>query len=722
MDVSALEQALPEIQRKGTMLSSRWEDVQALVEAAEFEDWTRPLAGATGILVEALRYSSGLPEGLLEDALATREFRFLNAVLANDAVELRTVLESGDFSVLVAVMEHAEGDWGLIAKLYGTVLSDERRDAVLACRQPDWAAITEAARGKVFGKDAAAAVAAHPGCPNELRDLLYARHPVAVAEHAAHLDMKLVTADCPKRSRPKAVRILVRRGLGRGIGGAALLTEARPAMAVLEAMRVSPEGSACVEREEFGERLGALVQKRLGEDVGAWRTVRARLRDFPGTVPELLAAAADAPSGGGWPDAAGFPETSATSSLAGVRAAFVTLLDAAGDTAHDALLPHLDERTLHDLYHFCAWRPAWPAQARKASVGGTNSPVDILIGSPGLTTEAVEELLTVETLPVLTALSRKPVATSDQRARIHSVLAARFTSTRFTKTPFTKKKELTEQDLWHFGGLFECTDPRHFRTLLLDIKILGRIPQLHMFLHVWRKWGAAEVAALLKLRPVIYSTYEQSREVIKDLLTREDREAALAELAEQVTTTMSPQGQIAMWRTRKDRAAMIGELNRWHWPELLAEHRREPFHSDLIGVLPRLPDCPEEFRSEARTILLSWECKQYGLLMSGTPAEEVLARFDAGKTDSQANKWLGRAVSTGHVSWEQALRHGHPAIEVLRQLPDCFPDGRKALAALMRDTLKNDADAWLLALGMLPDFPGTVAELLRTAALAADVA
>lgn len=623
---------------------------------------------------------------------------------------LRTVLDTGDAGVLRAAAERAEGTEGLLAELYdGKTPGDHRRS--LEWREPlDWAALIAAARKKPFVKEAAAAVTAHPGCPGELRVLLYARHPVAVAESAARLDMELVRADCPKRSRPKAVRTLIQRGLGQGVSGADLLTDGAPAIAVLEAMRNGQdEHDPAV--KEFTGRLASLVEEHLGDDVDAWRAVRALLKDFPGTISELLAETAANPADGEWPNAAEYPETSALYSLTGARAAFVMLLDAASDAAHGALAPHLDARTMHDLYRFCAWRPVWPDQALVTAPKDGVSPAWILSGRPGLEAEAIERLMSVADPEVLFLLFWHAGCTDDQRARIIAVATERLNP----KQDFMGWPEYAQG--WRVADLYACSDRGLFERMLRTVYVLGPIPQLRMFLHVWRTWGAEAVAGMLSGTPVTYSTYDMSREVIKDLLERPDRQSALAELEAQVAAGTTAAAQIAMWRTRRDRAAMIKETHQWHWAELLAEHRREPFHSDIVGLLLRLPDCPEEFRREGKTVLLTFEDKAYRRLMSGIPPEKVLAEIEAGGYVS----WLVPAINRGRVTWAQALEHGFSANAVLRQLSEHGRDdgGYEALTALMRDTLKDSPDAWLLAVSMLPGFTGSVAELLRTAGVAA---
>ncbi|NUW31599.1 hypothetical protein HTZ77_09190 [Nonomuraea sp. SMC257] len=631
---------------------------------------------------------------------------------------LRTVLDTGDAGVLRAAAERAEGVEGLLAELYdGKTPGDHRRS--LEWREPlDWAALTAAARKKPFVKDAAAAVTARPDCPGELRVLLYARHPTVVAENAAHLDVELVRADCNKRGRAKATRILVSRGLGRGISGADLAAHGAPAVAVLEAVRgVRREYAPAV--DEFTERLSDLVEKHLGDDVGAWRSARALLKDFPGTIPDLLAEAAaskpvagsaTSPMDGEWPDAASCPYSSAPSSYTGVRLAFATLLDAAADSAHEALTPHLDGQTTHDLYRLCAWRPGWPDQALATAPKGRVSPAWILAGRPGLDAEAIERLMSTADPEVLLLLFWHAACTDDQRARIIAVAEERPDP----EYAFPTRPEHAQN--WRVADLYACSHTDLFDTMLRTVYVLGPIPQLRLFLHVWRTWGAEAVAAMLSEPPVTFSTYDRSREVIEDLLRRPDRRSALAELETRVAEGTSVQAQIAMWRTRRDRAAMFKETHRWHWAELLAEHRREPFHGDIVGLLPRVPDCPEEFRREAETVLLTFEGKMYGRLMSGIPPEKVLATFEIGHPDG----WLIPAIEAGRVTWAQAVEHGFPAENVLRHLNRHGRDGggHEALSALMRDTLKDSPEAWLLAVSMLPGFTGSITELLRTAATA----
>ncbi|MGW4801472.1 hypothetical protein ACWEPC_54555, partial [Nonomuraea sp. NPDC004297] len=67
-------------------LDPPFRDARPLVEAADVADWSRPLSGVPGLLEEELRQGRAIPARLLEDALALREPRFLEAVLKNDRV------------------------------------------------------------------------------------------------------------------------------------------------------------------------------------------------------------------------------------------------------------------------------------------------------------------------------------------------------------------------------------------------------------------------------------------------------------------------------------------------------------------------------------------------------------------------------------------------------------------------------------------------------------
>ena len=169
---------------------------------------------------------------------------------------------------------------------------------------------------------------------------------------------------------------------------------------------------------------------------------------------------------------------------------------------------------------------------------------------------------------------------------------------------------------------------------------------------------------------------------------------------------------------RTDHANLFRESHHWHWDRLLAEHRREPFPDVVVGMMARSRGCPPEFREAGRNVLFWWQSAREAALAKGAAVEEVLAgsAVTGGGYDTE---WIARVVAAGRVSWDQLLRHVHPARFVLgAEVSEHAGARHAALSALITECVNGNADAFALAMRMLPDFPGSVHELLRTAVAA----
>ncbi|MCP2342383.1 hypothetical protein [Actinomadura rupiterrae] len=459
------------------------------------------------------------------------------------------------------------------------------------------------------------------------------------------------------------------------------------------------------------QKLRALVAEHLGDDVEAWRTVRARLARFSGDLAELVAevgtsgksASSKAKKAAAkWPGAGEMPAWDRVASVTGARARFLTLLDAAPDETHLKLLKHLDDRTVSDLFGQGEWRDAWldfalgarPKRYRLA-----------LAQRPSLTEEAIEALMGRGDPDVNARLCLRNGATGPQRERL---LAGRLT------------KELVERLLGRQGGFrardaIGCSDARLQRHIMEMVRVRGNIPQLRLLLNLWERGGPAAVSALLdeKLqgrnfsRNVIRSDVRRSA---ARLLAQPDADAALAELRAKVVAGETAEAQIERLREHGTHpgAEVFREAHLWHWDELIAEHRREPFSPVVMLGLIEVPECPQWIRDEAERVRWRWVEANPSVIQGETP-EEVLG-------GRQAGPWLPRAVRAGALTWEDAITLGHPAAHVLAAMTT--PEARAVLGPLVREHLDPDPGAWHLALRMIPGFTGTVTELLQTAVLA----
>src|SRR5205085_2408917 len=99
-----------------------------------------------------------------------------------------------------------------------------------------------------FGGPAAAALAARPDCPDDLRFTLLLAEPAAVAPVVPRLSEAMALAALPKKGAAKAARAVARRAVTDGLDAGLLLQRMGPAAAVLESARTgaSPEVGAAL--------------------------------------------------------------------------------------------------------------------------------------------------------------------------------------------------------------------------------------------------------------------------------------------------------------------------------------------------------------------------------------------------------------------------------------------------------------------------------------------
>lgn len=635
---------------------------------------------------------------------------------------VRELATTGDTGPIEAAVARAEGTVGAIEELrdprlcalgFGAFDTNqiETYTEHLGLRDClDWPMIQAADTQTPFEKNAIAALVSQPGCPKDFRDHLYARQPVIVAEHTPHPDERLLRAACPPRSRGKATRVLAKRGLGGAITPADLFAHGAPAQAVLEVI-------ASIDKGVPGDTLRRLLTEAVaagpGGDPDAWCQVVARMKSFPGTVSELLACAGGSAD---WP--LNSKPTKIATTLTGGRAALVCLLDAAPDAAHTALLSRLDSVTLRDLFGHGRYRPQW---------------IDALVAEPVVREAArlanltvpsavdIERLAALDEPDTNTWLYPQDAATDEQRARIRRGESFQTGSGSTVAHTPEFAELLGDHTNWRIHELGDCVDLEQHRALLRFHYIVGRIPQLRMFLGLWDRFGFGAVTRRLNERPVTYSTYAASRNQLTEMLRTQGPEDARRRLRAEVTEAETAESQIDAWRTRTDLAAFAEETHRWQWEELAAAHAAQPFSPDAIWRLAHIAGSPQVFTQEVAGQLYSKHHRAYRRLNAGDAPEEVLAANPADSADRTQGYWIPTAIAAGRITWPQVLRHAAPASAVLHLVSTADTaerPGRTALTALLDETLGGDAEARLLMWRMLPDFTGTVTELVTSAAAA----
>jgi hypothetical protein len=591
----------------------------------------------------------------------------------------------GDLARLVA---EAEGTAGVME-----ILRDHPDpDQLTLWRELDWDAILAAHHAEPIGANLAAALAARPDCPDPVRLALYATHPLAVAG-AGRPTPALLAAPLPARGAVGVAKRLAADAIRAGLPADSLLRAAL-APVMLEALhrqRVVPD------------ELRALVAGRLGADVTRWTLVRATLKGHRGSIVGLLSDVTGTPPPG-WPDPQPAPALAERETVTGVRAAFLSLLDAAPVDAHLALFDHLDDRTIHDLLSRGRWRDEWVEVAvasrnpvpRRSLSTRRDLDVAVLDRLAACADPAVDDqLFRADNLSwtLRTTILRRPV--------LHPALKSHL--------------------LGYVGG--SGLSPYHARDAIdspdLDLQlhipryrlIYGETPQLRLVLNVWQRHGRAAVEKLLAVTDGP-STF-QGRLLSAGTITRVRRyleDDAPDRLEDEVTRGEAAAVQIAVLRAASGPTSpRMRDCHDWNWAAIHDEHVVRPFRDEILEALSSRPGCPEWFSTAYGTPFLS------GLSRGEQPAD-LLARIDV---DAHAMLWL---IAHGKLAWADLFAHGRPAPQVFRTLDAAKGqdqrDGLAALRALVGSTLGRHPEAWVLAAHMADDFAGSVAELLFTAAAA----
>ncbi|WP_433040331.1 hypothetical protein [Dactylosporangium sp. CS-033363] len=578
-------------------------------------------------------------------------------------------------SLLEGRVAEEEGTAGAIAELL-----DGFTDHLALRESLDWDAVGAAHAEMPFGPAAAAALAVRADCPEEFRFALFLAQPAAVAPAVPVLTEAMALAPLPKQGAAKAARIVARRAVDDGLEPELLLERMRPAAAVLEVVRL--------------DALGKLVDVHLGADPGKWAWVRAKVNAFKGSVTELLESAGSA----AWP-----------SSTTGARAAFVALLDHASDGTQLALLEHLDDKTVHELFTQGVWRDAWVERA----VTDPRPALRLALAArPTLDGAAADRLAALGDAGVNGALFRR--TGTSHRLRMQLLDGRPF-------DPEVRAHLLTLSAGFHGTDPLDCADRELQRHLLRHVRVRGKTAQFRLLLNLWHRHGPEAVTELLEdeLNPVTFTRAAITpavRSRVKKVLAARDRAGKLAELEAEIAHAESAAGQIELLTSvGVDFQKVYGETRLWHWDAILAEHRRAPLTGPGLTGIGEARGCPPELAEAGRTRLRPFANAVEAALAAGTtPVAEVIA------APRDAPGWMYRATRSGAVTWDEVLRHTSPAADPLTYIggDSSDPSGRAALAALVAETCGGDVDAVLLAIRLAPDFPGPAAELLQVAAAA----
>ncbi|MEU0934688.1 hypothetical protein [Embleya sp. NPDC005971] len=256
---------------------------------------------------------------------------------------------------------------------------------------------------------------------------------------------------------------------------------------------------------------------------------------------------------------------------------------------------------------------------------------------------------------------------------------------------------------WLTAGM-TSGDPEVARVVVNRLPLRTEAGRLRVVVGVWTRHGRTRARRLLTEAEFPLAT----REAIEDAFGRSD---GLAVLGARLAGEEDPERVVAHLRDGDDREQrervddILADGGDLPWAELLRAHRAAALPAALHLRLAEIPDCSYEL--------------SVALLARGLPEQ------------ARNEPWLHEALVDGRLSGADLLRYARPARVVwsilagvdARTSPEWWASGvpRVEANALVAEYLGGDAEAWIVALRLFPDFTGTIVELLATArAVAAD--
>ncbi|MEU9116200.1 hypothetical protein AB0D04_31665 [Streptomyces sp. NPDC048483] len=524
------------------------------------------------------------------------------------------------------------------------------------------------------------------GCPAELVMESFGKDPYNTANYAAELPFEALTrpVEYPYSVFTHDLKHSIRTAR---LSVDRILAEVAPAEGVLWHLPDDHEPT---------RRALAGVVARLGTNPVNWLTCYARMERSPRlSVAELVADAASTDTRKkrytSWPqpEEASFPTTFPD----GSRRKFLRMLQCASEEAQLAVVPYLDALAVQDLLVHEDPSPA----LREAVVAAHGLPALVAMASPGsyfrdtLSAEKLEYLLELDEPAVDAQLFRYADLDRSERERI---LAGRLRGggTRPLPEELIAVLGLMEDPHWLRTGL-ELGHPRVARDVLGRLQPQVPATRLRLLVAVWERGGPDAVREILAMERLPVTLRRRTEKLL-------DAPDGLERLRAQLAEEETPDRLLAFLtrsvrHPKKQLDRLVREGLEPPWSALLAAHRAGTLSAGLMEALIKLPDCPHPLLLAA---------------LGTVPESEA--------------KWLDDALKSGRLTPEDILTHmapAHAALHRLQRHADDRPDAQDRLpvgeraAALAREHLATDVEAWSVCLQLLPTFDGTLSALLATA-------
>ncbi|MYS87359.1 hypothetical protein [Embleya scabrispora] len=602
----------------------------------------------------------------------------------------------------------------------------------------DWDLVRAEIARHPFDDPGTAVFTIRADCPDDVSSPAARENSREVIASAVRVPMELFAQETD-RERSAKWRAALRRGLAEGfLDIHRVLAEARPVATVLSCLPL--------ERPEVRRALVAEVD-RLGADPDTWRRMYTLVQGDRGSLVEIVKRAIRGSARGGWTP----PRIRDTRQHHDVRdirdghdtreaddvdrepsapeAAFRCLLDCAAPNAQRAFVTGLDPDGARRFLRYAGtgtalWAYAQAVHGRSAILARASSGRECAAG--------IVELLDLDDPEVNELLLVHAPVTRGQCVRI-------LTGTDRTGRP--GRIPPSERLLWRLGGIDRGVAVerlwvaaaagyapvvravlRHLvpRTEAMRLRVPVALCELGRPGEV-RAWAdeAQRACGTASFGP------SPAERMVEAALAVLDDPDGLAELRSRLAVAESPDRLVAeLRRSDCEPNALLAEWGPLPWPAVIRAMRQQPLSRFVTHVLMNHPDCPRE------------------ALLEGL-------RVDA--TDNRrATPWVQRGLATGALTPPDIARHCGSAAQALCILGDRdLAGGARAwrprgdeLRAIVAERWGVEApervksvegvegaedaesgvphapgllDAWVVVISLLPDFSGTLLELLDTA-------
>ncbi|MFF4695951.1 hypothetical protein [Streptomyces chattanoogensis] len=559
----------------------------------------------------------------------------------------------------------------------------------------DWDLVRREHERQPFRAGKLMALSKWPDCPDDLLLEMFRSKPQQTAQHAARLPVEVLLG-AEAREQGFDTDALIRRGVSEGwLPLDRVLAEAAPARKVLGALEYDHEPT----RKAVAELVAP-----LGDDPTAWLTLYKRLRRFQGPASELIAkvcASAASQRVTAWPDPLG-PGEPGKDRPEGARRTFLDLFGCAAEEAQLALLPHLDMRAVQHL--LAIGKPSPRVCAEVVAVHGTALAAhasDVV-----LVKDVMDGLLDRDDPLINAHLFEDSRLDQQERIRILAGVGrgGGVVPVDDGLIPFLEGLHLSSCRDWLTAGI-TSGDSKVLTVVLDRLRLYTEAGRLRLVIALWERQGPDAVREFLtpaRFRHNKRSWPARTQRAVLDAL--DDAPEGLKVLRERLAAEEDPARVVAFLRNVRDPEEtadyadrlrrVVSEGTEIPWDGLIRAHAEDPLPTALLRVLVDKRDCP-------RALFLA-----------------CLA--DVHLTSREW--WVGTALRWGSLTPEDLVQHARPAAAVVaypshryvRLDESAWIQARAEARKLAREHLGTNVEAWAVALRLLPEFHGTVPELMAT--------